>query len=221
MKKINWKYALGEILLIFIGITLAITFQNWNENRKQAQLEKTVLKQLKASLQNDLKDVNANLATHQRVQQSCGRILEALHSSDPINDQLVIREMSQASDNTFLVSDVSTYEYLKSIGLHIIQDDDLRKQISILYEVVYKGIEGLEGNSSFVQQSFIESIKKYYTFTNGKFAGRKSFDLIRTDDNLKFELGSLQYLHQIMINRYQKKVIPELDKLIKMVEVAL
>lgn len=81
MKKINWKYAFGEILLIFIGITLAITFQNWNENRKQAELEKTVLEQLKVSLQNDLKDVNANLATHQKVQKSCMRILKALNGT--------------------------------------------------------------------------------------------------------------------------------------------
>jgi hypothetical protein len=221
MKKINWKYAFGEILLIFIGITLAITFQNWNENRKQAELEKTVLKQLKVSLQNDVKDVNANLATHKRVQQSCQKILQILNSSNPIDDQTVIQEMSQASDNSFLISDVSTYEYLKSVGLHIIKDDDLRKQISRLYEVVYKGIHGIENNSSFVQQNFVRSIRKYYTMSNKGFVGRANFNEIRTDDDLKFELGTMQYLHQIMINRYQNKVVPELDKLIKMVEAAL
>ncbi|MEM6722025.1 MAG: DUF6090 family protein [Bacteroidota bacterium] len=218
MKKINWKYAFGEILLIFIGITLAITFQNWNENRKQAELEKTVLEQLKVSLQNDLKDVNANLGTHQKVQRSCMQILQVLNGSEPLNDQQVIRLISEASDNSFLISDVSTYEYLKSVGLHIIQNDDLRKQISMLYEVVYKGIHGIENNSSFIQQHFTESIKKYYTMTNKGFVGRDTFNSIRTDDDLKFELGTIQYLHQIMINRYKNKVIPELNTLIAMVE---
>ncbi|NVJ45952.1 MAG: hypothetical protein HWE07_02460, partial [Cytophagia bacterium] len=33
--KLNWKYAMGEVALIFIGISLAIAFQNWNEDRKQ------------------------------------------------------------------------------------------------------------------------------------------------------------------------------------------
>ena len=28
--KLNWKYALGELALIFLGISLAIAFQNWN-----------------------------------------------------------------------------------------------------------------------------------------------------------------------------------------------
>ena len=36
---INWKYALGEIILIFIGITLAIAFDNWNQNRTQKKEE--------------------------------------------------------------------------------------------------------------------------------------------------------------------------------------
>jgi uncharacterized protein DUF6090 len=29
----NWKYVVGEIVLIFIGISLAISFQNWNQKR--------------------------------------------------------------------------------------------------------------------------------------------------------------------------------------------
>ena len=32
--KINWQYAIGEVILIFVGITLAIAFNNWNEERK-------------------------------------------------------------------------------------------------------------------------------------------------------------------------------------------
>ena len=33
-KEFNWKYVLGEILLIFIGINLAIWFNNWNASKK-------------------------------------------------------------------------------------------------------------------------------------------------------------------------------------------
>ena len=221
MNKINWKYAAGEVILIFIGITLAIAFQNWNENQKQSKLEKTVLKQLKISLQNDLKDVNANLVTHKRAQESCQRILEHLSGEAPIDDGSIIQEISQAIDNTFLVADVSTYEYLKSVGLHIIQNDTLRKQISILYEVVYKGVYGVENNSTLAEQNVIESIKKYYTVNADAIIGRKSFNNIKADHDLKFELKSLAFLHQIMVRRYQQKVLPELDQLIKMVEMEL
>ncbi len=33
--KINWKSAIGEIIFIFISITLAIAFDNWNDQRKE------------------------------------------------------------------------------------------------------------------------------------------------------------------------------------------
>ncbi|WP_262910644.1 hypothetical protein [Psychroserpens luteolus] len=35
IKGINWKYAFGELLLIFLGITIAIWFNNWNETKNQ------------------------------------------------------------------------------------------------------------------------------------------------------------------------------------------
>lgn len=29
----NWKYIIGEITLIFSGVSLAVGFQNWNQRR--------------------------------------------------------------------------------------------------------------------------------------------------------------------------------------------
>jgi len=35
----SWRGALGEIALIFLGITLALFFENWNEERKERAQE--------------------------------------------------------------------------------------------------------------------------------------------------------------------------------------
>jgi len=37
------KYALGEIILVVIGILIALQINNWNENRKNRNLERVVL----------------------------------------------------------------------------------------------------------------------------------------------------------------------------------
>lgn len=47
------KYAIGEILLIMIGIFMALQLQNWNEKRKQKEQFKATLDQLYTSIKYD------------------------------------------------------------------------------------------------------------------------------------------------------------------------
>ncbi|NNL15243.1 MAG: hypothetical protein HKO81_01215 [Flavobacteriaceae bacterium] len=52
------KYAIGEIVLVVIGILIALSINNWNENRKERQIEIKYLSNLKRDLQNDSIDLN-------------------------------------------------------------------------------------------------------------------------------------------------------------------
>jgi sensor domain CHASE-containing protein len=51
-----FKYAIGEIVLVVIGILIALQINTWNENSKQNKLELEALKNLK-------EDFNYNLLT--------------------------------------------------------------------------------------------------------------------------------------------------------------
>lgn len=53
----NWKYVLGEVLLIFFGITLAVWFNNWNADRKTTQEKETAIVRIKEELQDNLKEL--------------------------------------------------------------------------------------------------------------------------------------------------------------------
>ncbi|RLD29784.1 MAG: hypothetical protein DRI75_02020 [Bacteroidetes bacterium] len=44
------KYAIGEIVLLVIGILIALQINNWNEHRKNRILELTYLDNIKADL---------------------------------------------------------------------------------------------------------------------------------------------------------------------------
>jgi hypothetical protein len=48
-----FKYALGEIVLVVIGILLALSINNWNESRKQAIAEKEFIAGVKKDLEQD------------------------------------------------------------------------------------------------------------------------------------------------------------------------
>ncbi|MEM6966189.1 MAG: DUF6090 family protein [Bacteroidota bacterium] len=217
MKKLSWRNAFAEVFFIFIGITLAIAFQNWNDERKERKLEISVLKELQIALKNDLEDINANINTHLKGERNCKALLRGLSSDQPIDgDELLLRAVD-ATDFTFLISDVSAYEYLKSVGLHLFENDTLRSQISYVYDVVYESIRGLEDNGDATQEALLNRLKLYYTADENNFRMIGIPDRIKKDNQLRFDIKAMEYIHSIMIGRYQRKVKPQVKKLITMV----
>ena len=52
-----FKYAAGEIILVVIGILIALSINNWNENRKN----KKYLNQIFSSIENELEESNKDI----------------------------------------------------------------------------------------------------------------------------------------------------------------
>jgi len=51
-------YALGEVLLVMVGILLALQVDNWNEERKEREIEKGILQDLQTEFGENLSDAN-------------------------------------------------------------------------------------------------------------------------------------------------------------------
>ena len=56
------KYALGEVLLVMIGILLALQVNTWNENRKNLERERIILEELN-------NDFTQNLENFKRIKE--------------------------------------------------------------------------------------------------------------------------------------------------------
>ncbi|MEO1260182.1 MAG: hypothetical protein AAFZ15_15410 [Bacteroidota bacterium] len=65
IKKINWKYILSEIFLIFVGINLAIWFNDWNTTQKINQDKKTALVRIEDEIKNNLNELTKVRTTNQ------------------------------------------------------------------------------------------------------------------------------------------------------------
>ena len=60
------KYAIGEIALVVIGILIALSINNWNEDRIELKQEKNILSNLNTEFNENLKDldsINSELIT--------------------------------------------------------------------------------------------------------------------------------------------------------------
>src|SRR5210317_1091788 len=126
-------YAIGEILLVVIGILIALQVNIWNENRKEKLFEQKMLRELDASIKNNIQYLDRAIDENKKARQSSQLILNYLESSLPYHDSLDVH-FSRALFwfHPSLTNDA--YESLKSYGLHLISNDSIRKTLGDIYE---------------------------------------------------------------------------------------
>ena len=71
-------YAIGEIILVVIGILIALQINNWNENTKSLKIEKTYYCKIAEDLQVDIRNIDSSLVTIDKRLKSTKRFLKNL-----------------------------------------------------------------------------------------------------------------------------------------------
>ncbi len=74
------KYAIGEIILVVIGILIALSINNWNENRKQKELLNNVYQIIKDDITIDIDEINAFIKDYELVRKPA---FEAVLNKNP------------------------------------------------------------------------------------------------------------------------------------------
>ena len=138
------KYAIGEIILVMIGILLALYVNNWNEERKERRVEMKFFHNLKNDLNADMErlDYMIDLATTKvRASQSVKRLSDqdsvgSLYEfSDDMLDLIFVDEF-RPNENT--------YEEMKSSGkFSTIRNDTLKLKLLNLRKT-YVDIDGAQ-----------------------------------------------------------------------------
>jgi hypothetical protein len=127
-----FKYAIGEIILVVIGILIALQINNWNEGRKERIKEKTYLSRLKEDLLSDKQVIQLNKDFYQSVFDAGSLVLTHAEGGDGISASKwdILTAYFHASQIWPMLMQSSTYEELKSSGeLSLIQNVTLRNRL--------------------------------------------------------------------------------------------
>lgn len=125
-------YALGEIILVVIGILIALGISDWNEQRKSREFEKEILVQIRENLRKDRENLNGIAANARRAVSNSEKIL-ALPKGDVAPDSLKFWLGSIAQFDRFQPL-TNAYEVLKSRGLDLILNKELRFLLGTYYD---------------------------------------------------------------------------------------
>lgn len=148
-------YAIGEIVLVVIGILIALQINNWNESKKERASIRTSLTSLKVNLNEDIKDLNKQIEHNQRLLKHIDFAFKVIASPEYENKPLSVLSDSigdLASERTFLPNN-TTFKSMES-GSHFqwIKDQEFKESIYRYYVFLDKFSSIVEQNNMFVTQ---------------------------------------------------------------------
>jgi hypothetical protein len=121
-------YAIGEILLVVIGILIALAINNQNAQRKEIEQEQIILKQLKEDYKANLAQLENKIEMrHEIIAQSLDILGMSSNSSTISADSLSIRFATLFMDPTFDPIDI---DVVSSGKINLIRNDSLKRFIS-------------------------------------------------------------------------------------------
>ena len=160
--KLNWKYALGELTLIFLGISLAIWFNNWNDSRKRKDLEKDILIQVYSDIQTNLNDVRGDFDQLLLGLQGQINIESYINEDRPYVDSMCF-DFHWLKKDEYVFPVKGAYDKLKSIGLDIITNDSIRAFVQSIFEFGYPRISRATPFHPDLDEFFSDYYRQHFT----------------------------------------------------------
>jgi len=125
------RYAIGEIVLVVLGILIALQINNWNEGRKNNIIEQDTLSSLKYDLESALVQLDEKLEQNRNYRYLDSTLLDIIHFKKDISmDSLESLTLSHIFSPGFDPELGTLNEILSTGKMEIIQNGTLRKHIS-------------------------------------------------------------------------------------------
>jgi uncharacterized membrane protein YgaE (UPF0421/DUF939 family) len=129
-------YAIGEILLVVIGILIALQVNNWNEERKLNKKEINIYSEILSELTETNKELIKDTQGLERNLRSTIAVRNLLIMKVNSEDSLK-HYMPNVYNQSHFNPKSSAFESLKSIGLDLLSNDSVRNAITNLYQLEF------------------------------------------------------------------------------------
>jgi len=157
-----FKYAIGEIILVVIGILIALQINNWNENRKANNNQLKYLILLKKEAQNNIANIDVAISRMNSLSEAQKVVFQLI---DQPKDTLTEAYTSQIFFNSFTL--LANFKYENSVLTEIknsgelknIKNDSLRK-VLIALEPYVETVKSQENDVNVLQDLIVKHINK-------------------------------------------------------------
>jgi hypothetical protein len=212
----KWPEYLLEILVLIIGIYGAFAVESWNESRKDSNEELILLLDLKSDVEKTVQDFCSDTLRNRYLIDNMEKIERYVLQNKPYTSDLdsCFGRLTNWS-SPFITS--SAYQALKSKGIEIIENRELRNSIVNLYDVRLSRVRDDYDRAEWVYYESImipfyaKHIRKY----GGKpqYARPNNFEELKNNDEFLNILSMTLGLRRIGLTIY-REAIDEMNNVI-------
>ena len=185
------KYAIGEIILVVIGILIALQINNWNDKEKLKVEEVNVLKNFQQSLSPDIEFNNFRFDKYDLTKKSIAILLNHLEEDLPYQDSLKYH-FGRITNTWTPKINTEVFEALKSKDLNLIANDELRDKLisyyswssTVLDAQINKYVQRIEDANATIFNT------RFVALWNGKY---QKYRLTKNFDDLELEMVPINY----------------------------
>lgn len=119
-----FKYAIGEIVLVVIGILIALQINIWNEQRKENIKEQAMLKRLEKEFISNRNQLIDKIELRNTMIANCRRLLEYYNQPENAKRDSILVFLSTIQPPTF---DPIQNDLVSSGNIEILKDEELKQ----------------------------------------------------------------------------------------------
>ena len=158
------KYAIGEIVLVVIGILIALSINNWNESKKERLQEQELLAQLQSEFKSNLEQLDQKISMRKMMISSSIKLLDYIDNKETRNNDSIIKHIGQiALAPTFdpIVNDI-----ISSGRIQLLQNGNLKEKLSRWTSEIIQVTEEEQVWLNHRTKHYYPILMKYYSFRN-------------------------------------------------------
>jgi len=166
------KYAIGEILLVVIGILIALQVNNWNEERKDKELLWGYLQNIRSNIESDIKEVKEINYVYDQIEKGTPSIIELRKKQDMNNSDLQVfgAHYGAVTNISQFKSNKSGFEALKNTGaIAGIQSTHMEVLLNLYYDQTSVVEENMRRSREMTNKGIFLYNSSEWGFTNSDF----------------------------------------------------
>ena len=227
------RYAIGEIVLVVIGILIALAINNSNENRKLRNQEIKYLENLRTDIKLNIAELNLYLDTRTSSIESANKVIE-YYEGKPLTD---LNDLNFHATNVYIwqkftLQDNTYQELVNSGNLTIISNDSIKNGLLNL-QALYNKLKNEEAHFRYDTELLLyepafgmidmNDLIKSFTYQASKGQGGENVTLSRANyeamlKDIKHKNGFVMAVYEFSIMNSQFNEMKDLcNSIIKLI----